>query len=186
MSNYLLRNSYGIYHFRMAVPLRLRPALGQREVKRSLHTKSHGKAIRLARRHATFLELLFEQKIVTKTDLAVIIEGISTIKIAPPRKAKKIEYQLNPKKKSAKPENQSVVTLSAEEKEYELYGSVTGRFIKHQKISKGWNTQTEKGYAAILNIVLELFGNIPINAIDHEMAEELRDVILQLPPNRTR
>lgn len=67
MSEYLLRNSYGNYPFRMAVPKRLCPALGQREVKESLNTKSHTKAICLARRHATLLELLFEQKVVTKT-----------------------------------------------------------------------------------------------------------------------
>jgi hypothetical protein len=78
------------------------------------------------------------------------------------------------------------VLLSAEEKEYESYGSVAARFIKHQRISKGWNTQTEKGYAAILNIVLEVFEDIPINVIDHEMAEEWRDVLIKLPPNRTR
>lgn len=186
MSDYLLRNSYGIYHFRMVVPKRLRPALGQREVKRSLNTKSHGKALRLASRYATFLELLFEQKVVTKTDLAVIIDGISTIKNEPSRKAKRIEYQLIPTKKSAKPENQPAVPLSAEEMEYESYGSVAARFIKHQKIIKGWYTQTEKGYTAILNIVLELFGDIPINVVDHEMAEDLRDIIIQLPPNRTR
>lgn len=42
----------------MVVPVRLRSALGQREVKRSLSTKSHGKALRLARRHATFLNSL--------------------------------------------------------------------------------------------------------------------------------
>lgn len=103
MSNYLLRNSYGIYHFRMAVPLRLRSALGQREVKRSLHTKSHGKALRLARRYATFLELLFEQQVVTKVDLAVIVDSFSTVKIVPPRKAKKLEYQLSPKESLCSP-----------------------------------------------------------------------------------
>lgn len=31
-----------------------------------------------------------------------------------------------------------------------------------------------------------MFGDIPINAIDQEMAEYLRDVLIQLPPNRTR
>lgn len=63
MSDYLLRNSYGIYHSRMAVPKRLRSALEQREVKRSLNAKSHAKAARLARSYTTFLELLFEKKI---------------------------------------------------------------------------------------------------------------------------
>jgi len=72
---YLLKNSYGIYHFRMVVPKRLRPALGQREVKRSLNTKSHEKALHLAPRYTTFLELLFEQQVVTKVDLAVIVDS---------------------------------------------------------------------------------------------------------------
>ena len=184
---YLLKNSYGIYHFRMVVPKRLRPALGQREVKRSLNTKSHGKALRLARRYATFLELLFEQQVVTKVDLAVIVDSFSTVKIAPPRKTKKIEYKLSPKKtKTAKSKSRTPAPQTANEQEFETYESVAERFVKHQRISKGWNAETEKGYVAILDIVQEIFGNIPINAIDHEMAEELRDVILQLPPNRTR
>ncbi len=66
MPDYLLRNSYGIYHFRMVLPKRLRSPLGQREVKRSLKTKNHAKAVRLARKYATFLELLFEQKVLQK------------------------------------------------------------------------------------------------------------------------
>lgn len=47
---YLLRISYGIYHFRMVVPRRFRSTLQLREVKRSLNTKSHSQALRLARR----------------------------------------------------------------------------------------------------------------------------------------
>ncbi len=121
---YLLKNSYGIYHFRMVVPKRLRPALGQREVKRSLNTKSHGKALRLARRYATFLELLFEQQVVTKLDLAVFVDSFSTVKIAPPRKTKKLEYKLSPKKKKiSKPKAKTTTHQTAEEQELETYKS---------------------------------------------------------------
>ncbi|WP_163338741.1 hypothetical protein [Desulfopila sp. IMCC35008] len=67
-------------------------------MKRSLYTKSHGKTLHLARRYTTFLELLFEQQVVTKVFLAVIVDSFSTVKIAPPRKAKKLEYKLSPKK----------------------------------------------------------------------------------------
>lgn len=36
--SYLLRNNYGIYHFRMVIPRRFRLTLQLREVKRSLKT----------------------------------------------------------------------------------------------------------------------------------------------------
>lgn len=144
-------------------------------MKRSLNTKSHTKALRLARRHATFLELLFEQKVLTKADFAVIVDGILTVKTAPPRKAKKVECRLTSRKKRTKePTSQSVAPQSTEEKEYETYGSVAARFVKHQRISKGWNAQTEKGYVALLDFVQEVFCYIPINATDHEMAEEIQ------------
>ena len=82
MSDYLLQNSYGIYPFRMAVPRRKRPPLGKREVKRALKTKNHAKAARLARRYATFLELIFfAQNVVTKADQTAVIHAISTIKL---------------------------------------------------------------------------------------------------------
>lgn len=55
--NYLLKNKFGIYHFRRLIPLRFRHSLQQREIKRSLHTKNHTKALREARRYAVLTDL---------------------------------------------------------------------------------------------------------------------------------
>ena len=58
---YLLQNSYGIYHFRMSVPLDLRPVLGKREFKKSLRTSNLVYARKAAYCYAIDIQILFEE-----------------------------------------------------------------------------------------------------------------------------
>jgi len=53
--SYLLKNSFGIYHLRLAVPKHLRHTIGKREIKKTLRTGNRREALRKARRLATIL-----------------------------------------------------------------------------------------------------------------------------------
>jgi hypothetical protein len=53
--SYLLKNSFGIYHLRLAVPKRFRELFGKRDIKRSLRTGNHRETLRKARLLKTFV-----------------------------------------------------------------------------------------------------------------------------------
>ncbi len=59
--SYLLKNSFGIYHLRLAVPKRFRVLFEKREIKQSLGTGNHREALRKARKLAAFYQDRFEQ-----------------------------------------------------------------------------------------------------------------------------
>lgn len=59
--SYLLKNSFGIHHLRLAVPKKLRYLFGRREVKKSLRTGSYREALRKAWKLATFYLESFEK-----------------------------------------------------------------------------------------------------------------------------
>jgi integrase len=53
-------NRFGIYYFRVAIPLSLHVKLGRKELKRSLKTSNRKKAIQLAREYRVKIDALFE------------------------------------------------------------------------------------------------------------------------------
>ena len=57
--NYLLLNSYGVYHFRRAVPKRFRSILKKTQIKKSLRTGNYTEAARKARKYAVETDELF-------------------------------------------------------------------------------------------------------------------------------
>ena len=58
--SYLLKNSFGIYHLRLAVPKKLRYLFGGREIKKSLLAGIYREALHTARRLAMFFLEIFE------------------------------------------------------------------------------------------------------------------------------
>ncbi|MGI9571639.1 MAG: DUF6538 domain-containing protein, partial [Desulfobulbia bacterium] len=59
MPKYLLKNSFGIYHFRVKVPAKLRSVIGKTEIKKSLRTKNKIIAERRAQLLAAYTEYQF-------------------------------------------------------------------------------------------------------------------------------
>lgn len=182
--SFLLKNSYGIYHFRMVVPKRLRPALRWREIKRSLHTKSHDQALRLARRYAALLELLFEQQVVTKVDLSECLQKVVSSDLKSFRPQSNAPTTRTHTKALDSTPLQSIATRQVSNSP--LLSDVVARFIKHQTLSNAWNQRTQEGYEAVFEVILEILGDLPIDVFTYELAEQVRDVIVQLPPNRHR
>ncbi|MGK2906853.1 MAG: DUF6538 domain-containing protein, partial [Desulfuromonadales bacterium] len=58
---YLLKNGFGIYHFRIAVPADLRPILGKREIKKTLRTSDETHAKKKAAVYAAAAADLFQE-----------------------------------------------------------------------------------------------------------------------------
>jgi hypothetical protein len=59
--SYLQLNRFGIFHFRRAVPARLRRKIGKREITHSLHTRHPREAVQLGRLLAFQVEQLFRE-----------------------------------------------------------------------------------------------------------------------------
>ena len=54
--SYLLKNSFGIYHLRLAVPKHLRHTVGKREIKKTLRTGNRREARRLATQYQDWFD----------------------------------------------------------------------------------------------------------------------------------
>lgn len=57
--SFLIKNKYGIYHFRYALPVDLRSILGKAEIKKSLRTSHCSTAVRMAQAFRFQLDILF-------------------------------------------------------------------------------------------------------------------------------
>lgn len=97
-----------------------------------------------------------------------------------------INSNINSKEVEQTPAPQST-TLSADPNpDIPLLSEVMGRFARHQSVSNAWNNRTLEGYLAVFETLKEIIGDIPIDSMSYELAEHIRDILLQLPPNRMR
>ncbi len=67
--SYLAQNSFGVWYFRLTVPLRLRNIIGRRELRQSLRTKNRKIEMSTARRMAVIAANLFREETMTKEEL---------------------------------------------------------------------------------------------------------------------
>ena len=79
--SYLAQNVFGVYYFRIAVPLKVRKIIGKRELRKSLRTKNRKQAISLARRMAVVAEKYFQGEQMTQEELDRLLRISTEIKI---------------------------------------------------------------------------------------------------------
>ncbi len=190
--SYLLKNSFGIYHLRLAVPKHLRHTVGKREIKKTLRTGNRREALRKARRLATQYQDWFDQMAdfddILNNPLNKQLEFESfTVKPDGTREAKGVKLD---------PDNLEADTAALEK----LLGGVnqqttTGKSsITLQELINEYleamqedcNTKTLAGYTAHLGTFLDILGDVPINTITRKQARESVNTLKQLPPNRNK
>jgi integrase len=193
--NYLQRNSYGIYYFRIGVPRSLQTHLGQKEIRRSLRTGERSRAIHLARILLGRAELLFElargsMSKNKKKDNSFIgymefdslelgdmkLKGVKIDGGSPEEDRKHLEALMAIKSKAqwADGDNEAKpIPLSKMIEEY----------CAEKKREGSWTPKTEAENRAIYNLLIRIIDDVPIDTIGHEQAREYKKTLQLLPPN---
>jgi integrase len=208
--SYLLKNSFGIYHLRLAVPKRLRVLFGKREIKQSLGTGNHREALRKARKLAAFYQDRFEQ--MGKYDDYANDPTLERIRVSIVKFPDgRIEFQ-NLEMDPDKPEAEALLLKAIADNIGQL---PTVPAIKHaprdlseeSAISTGagspitlgqlvaeylddsrsrCNPRTISNYTAQLQTFLEILGDVAIAKIDRKAAREAVRTLQRLPANRNK
>ena len=188
--SYLLKNSFGIYHLRLAVPKHLRHTVGKREIKKTLRTGNRREALRKARRLVTQYQDWFDQmadfddilnnplnkqlkfdSITTNPDGTVTATGVELDPDNIEADTAALQQLLNG---TSTPHQPSTITLKELIDEY------------LEALKDDCNTKTLAGYTAHLTTFLEILGDVPIDTITRKRAREAVSILKQLPPNRNK
>jgi integrase len=199
--SYLYLNPYGVYYFRIAIPLGLRDFLGRREIKKSLRTSNRRQAILSAQNLAAKVNGVFEEMRSMaggkNPDTGIIIlkgfkkeNGTVTVD--------EFHVDLDDKKKEVEiaealfasinnnPEAlKGVVTAAAAatERGNEPLSHVINKY-RDEKMTENWTAGTLKEFDGMFGYVTEILGDLPINTIGYPEAERLKETLLKLPPSR--
>ncbi|MDK9709206.1 MAG: site-specific integrase [Desulforhopalus sp.] len=63
------------------------------------------------------------------------------------------------------------------------FTDIQDAFFKEKEVAQAWREKTEEDHKAVFNLFLEIFGDIPADAIDKGIMRDFKAVIVQLPPN---
>ncbi len=214
--SYLLKNSFGIYHLRLAVPKKLRYLFGRREIKKSLQTRSYREALRKAWKLATFYLESFEKMAKTNDYEKLVNNPLnSKLKVNIVRHPDgNIEFQnleMDPDKADIEKDlldhavecynkvqavpviGQSPATPVAIPHQPQVAqvttDSVSLGDLVHEYLDelKGHcDSRTINNYAAQLDTFVEILGDVPISSINRKRAKEALKTLKQLPPNRNK
>lgn len=194
---YLHRNSYNIFYFRFAIPLRLRYVLNLTEIKRSLRTKNRAHALKLARRYVVCIEDLLKKPGMNKNDIDELFKTSTQLKFKSVGidengqiKVEGVEFDPD---KPAEEESAALKSLLAGGAPVPPpvdtrfhFKEAAENYLEFQAKKKGWNDKTKSEYKSTLQTFADLIGDIPMEEVSFDTAEAFRDLVMQLPPNRKK
>ena len=182
-STYLVHRQVGSsYLFRSVIPLDLRPQLGRRQFQLSLRCGilKQAKSLSLHLHHLT--QNLYDQIRHNSDQLKITIDQLKQI-----LKSELAKFDVSPivdqlDVDSAEDSNQSTTNTSA--------GSITlselSELFLKSRINRGFEAKTIKDYQDSNKLLLEVFGEIPIDSLKHQHGRDYIDILRQLPSNRTK
>lgn len=196
VSCHLQRHSRsGIFYFRLTVPARLRHLLHKREIKKSLGTGRRAEAIPLAQGLYCKYYLLFQKlercgmddnndAFFRKITIDVGGQPVVIERDDPAEEAKIASTMLgatgkSPQKNKATPVKQlsaNAVSLT----------KMIKAFMTEKNSTNGWDEKTTEENAAIYQLLKEVLKNPTAETIGIKQAVEFKNVLLRLPPNRSK
>lgn len=210
ISSHLHRNKQsGILYFRLTVPQPLRHILRKREIKKSLGTGQRSKALPIAqllyckyfmlfhkfeggslseeqedyRQVLEELEAMGDGKgALHKTTVKVNGKPI-TIERDDPLEEAMIAAQLAGLSVPAPGKN---ATSSKTEEKAKSLATMIKAFVAEKKLTDGWTAKTIDENLAIFQLLKEVLKNPSVDTIGIKQATDFKNVLLRLPPNRTK
>jgi len=182
-STYLVHRQVGSsYLFRSVIPLDLQPQLGRRQFQLSLRCGilKQAKSLSLHLHHLT--QHLYGQIRHNSDQLKITIDQLKQI-----LKSELAKFDVSPIVDQldvdfAEDSNQSTANTSADSI---ILSELSELFLK-SRINRGFGAKTIKDYQDSNKLLLEVFGDIPIDSLEHQHGRDYIDILRQLPSNRTK
>ena len=183
-STYLVHRQVGSsYLFRSVIPLDLRPQLGRRQFQLSLRCGilKQAKSLSLHLHHLT--QHLYDQVRHNSDQLKITVDQLKQIlksELAkfdiPPTIADQLDVG------SAADSNQSTTNTSADG----ITLSELSELFLQSRIDRSFGAKTINDYQDSNKLLLEVFGDVPIDSLKHQHGRDYVDILRQLPSNRTK
>lgn len=197
--SYLHVNRYGIFYFRMAIPIHLRVKFNKHEIRRSLRTRDKSEAIIVAQKLHLYFDLFFKNeveamhtsvnrmemlrigKIKVNSDGKLEVDGVeidqqNTNEDAYQREIailNKILASIQGKQQALPNCNKFVPDLSLVIEEY----------CQEKVREDSWLPKTESENRAIYDLLLKIIPDKPIDSISYQEAKDVITVLFGLPRN---
>ena len=182
-SIYLVHRQAGnSYLFRSVIPLDLQSQLGCRQFQLSLccGIRKQAKSLSLHLHHLT--QHLYDQVRHNSDQLKITVDQLKQI-----LKSELAKFDVSPivdqlDVDSAEDSNQSTTNTSA--------GSITlselSELFLKSRIDRSFGAKTINDYQDSNKLLLEVFGDVPIDSLKHQHGRDYVDILRQLPSNRTK
>ncbi len=196
---YLHRNSYDIYYFRIAIPLKFRHNIRRTEIKRSLRTTSYSVALRRAQNLKAEVFRLFEEVAMDFDDPKYKLYkgwkgGNMKIDLGEGRSLQLENFEVDPDNpKDVEAFNAFVREAtgataaqlpSSIEPPAILFSELVGEYIKVRKQKKkNFRSTTEKDYRKAAERFIEILEDRPVNYYTFQDADNLQDTLHKIPKN---
>ena len=197
--SYLQKTPFGVFHFRIAIPVALRPYFGKREFKRSLETSDRREAI-IRSRLVYFQVGEFFQRAKKGEPMDKIVGHpvhltVKGFKKNPdgsvefdslemdPNKPKEEKEQLEAFKEtfmSTSDQHPPMVRAPFDTTPVE---DIIEDYIKEKMFAKLWTQKTEDENRAVFNLFQRIIGKKRVNEISPDLARLYKETLIQLPPN---
>ena len=209
--SYVHLNGFGVYYFRMALPLRFKAILGKHEIRRSLKTTNYTYAVRMARRLAVFAESLFlsdnisckkeflqalnhgfrlltkesatiSQALVVPEDRATLLtHEVASVATLPPM----VPIQLTNYQINLSPPAPQLQPALPESYGMHL-SELIEKYVQCQMDENSWQPKTREENLAIFEILQRVIGDPPLSTLDHESVDRFRSILKKLPPHMNK
>lgn len=199
---YLAQNHFGIYYFRLAVPVKLREIIGRRELRQSLRTKNRKEAMAAARRMAVAAESYFRGERMTQDELDRLLRISTEIKIKginwhPDGNLSIESIEMDPNNEESEirmldslvdkvgtvPSGSPYKHDVRNERSEMTLSELISEYVKNQTESNRWTEKTLAENRAIYALMIRYFGDVPLSELTSQAARDFRSDLLKLPTN---
>ncbi len=201
--SYLMKNSFGIWHLRLAVPKHIRYIIGKREIKKTLRTGNEREALRKARKLAVQYQEKFDRmseiddilnnplfqhlkcSIVRHPDGTVEMKDVEMDPEHPDAEMRMLDHAVQKINEIIPAEAQQVSSVAKDDAPSILLSDLVQEYLNVVSNTVD-NDKTLNGYRSHLQTFVEILGDVPINTVDRKRARESVSILKQLPPNRNK
>lgn len=167
--NSYLQNRRGNYHVRIRVPKDLTHVIPQTEILKSLKTKDR----RIAKESAhLYLQDIFMTFSLLRNQFITPEQALGRLSCLVGKK-RKVTSHKEPQQQKTK----EFKTLHKGEK----LSTIAAQFVKYRQHE--WTLKTKMETEAVFKLLIDLMDDVEIQFIDRQRARDVRDMLLQIPPN---
>lgn len=199
IASHLYLSPWGVYHFRLVIPVALRPVLGKSEVKKTLKTSNRRCAILLAQELSVKVEKAFQEVRLKMISLkrpepiqlgTIILKGMTSKgtdivinRDSPEEEVDMARSLLGPFK--GHPDALRELVKVAEE-EVVYLTALIDKYCADKAFEKAWVAETTEEFRGIFNRLVEILGDIPVGTIGFSQAQVFKNTLRALPPNMNK